>query len=69
MRRDPARQKAYDDLEAMERNALPTNWVHTMKFGINDVQYTVTSDGLVLFLVVAAHCSNCLGSRGKERNI
>jgi hypothetical protein len=50
MRRDPARQKAYDDLEAMERNAPPSDWIRRVdmtKFGITAVEYAVTSDRLV----------------------
>jgi hypothetical protein len=50
MRRDPARQKAYDDLEAMERNAPPSDWIRRedmTKFGITAVEYAVTSDRLV----------------------
>jgi hypothetical protein len=50
MRRNPARQKAYDDLEAMERNAPPSAWIRPVgmtKLGITAVEYAVTSGRLV----------------------
>lgn len=50
LRREPKRQKAYEELEAMERNALPSDWIDPMdmiELGITAVEHLVTFERLV----------------------